>query len=112
MASPESERFAREDIRLAKFAKALSHPARIVILRRIMSLEECYFNEIAKKVPLAESTVSQHLYELKSAGLIASSYEPPRVKYSLNGKNWKKARKIFKEFLKIKQEKVIPAIVS
>ena len=103
MASSKKDKFAREDIMLAKFAKALSHPARIVILRHLASMETCCFNEISKEIPLADSTVSQHMYELKSAGLIQGSYEPPRIQYCINSENWKLARKHFKEFLKIKQ---------
>jgi ArsR family transcriptional regulator len=102
MASPRKDRFSREDIRLAKYAKALSHPARIVILRNLALLETSGFGEISKEIPLADSTVSQHIFELKKAGLILDSYEPPRIRYSLNSKNWKAARKILKEFMKVK----------
>ena len=102
MASPRKDRFTREDIRLAKYAKALSHPARIIILRNLASVETSSFNEISKEIPLADSTVSQHIYELKKAGLILDSYEPPKIRYSINSKNWKAARKNFREFMKVK----------
>jgi len=101
MAPSKKENYSKEDIRLAQFAKALSHPARISILKHLASMETCCFNEISKEVPLADSTVSQHLAELKKAGLIQGSIEPPKVKYCINYENWKLARKQFKEFSKI-----------
>ncbi|MCJ7449292.1 MAG: metalloregulator ArsR/SmtB family transcription factor [Bacteroidales bacterium] len=102
MASAKKEKYAREDIRLARYAKALAHPARIAILRHLASLDNCCFNEISKELPLADSTVSQHMNELKDAGLIQGSFKPPRVQYCINTENWKQARKYFKEFTKIK----------
>jgi DNA-binding transcriptional ArsR family regulator len=104
MNSSQSDKkiYSEKDVKLARFAKALGHPARIAILRHLASLETCCFNEISKEVPLADSTVSQHLTELKKAGLIQGSIEPPRVKYCINYKNWKRARKYFKELTKIK----------
>jgi DNA-binding transcriptional ArsR family regulator len=104
MNSSQSDKkiYLEKDVKLARFAKALGHPARIAILRHLASLETCCFNEISKEVPLADSTVSQHLTELKKAGLIQGSIEPPRVKYCINYKNWKRARKYFKELTKIK----------
>ena len=102
MAPPKNDQFLKEDIKLARFAKALSHPARIAILRHLASLETCCFNEISKELPLADSTVSQHMTELKNAGLIQGSFEPPKVQYCINYDNWKAARKSFKEFSKMK----------
>ena len=93
-------KFSKEDVRLARFAKALAHPARIAILRHLASLDTCCFNEVSKEIPLAGSTVSQHMTELKSAGLIQGSFEPPRIRYCINGANWKLARKMFKELTK------------
>lgn len=105
MTPPRHQQFSDEDIKLARFAKALSHPARIAILRHLASLETCCFNEISKVVPLADSTVSQHMTELKNAGLIQGTFDPPRVKYCINYENWKQARKSFKGFSKIKVAK-------
>jgi len=105
MAPPKKEQFSKEDIKLARFAKALSHPARIVILRHLASLDTCCFNEISNELPLADSTVSQHMSELKDAGLIQGSFEPPRVQYCINYENWRAARKCLKEFTKIKVAK-------
>ena len=89
-------------IKLARIAKALGHPARIAILKHLSSLETCCFTEISKELPLAISTVSQHLTELKKAGLIQGNIEPPKVQYCINYKNWKILRKYYKEFSRIK----------
>ena len=105
MAPPKKDQFSKEDIKLARFAKALSHPARIAILRHLASLANCCFNEISKELPLADSTVSQHMAELKDAGLIQGSFEPPKVQYCINYDNWRAARKCLKEFTKIKVAK-------
>jgi ArsR family transcriptional regulator, arsenate/arsenite/antimonite-responsive transcriptional repressor len=94
--------YADEDIHLARIAKALGHPARITILKHLASLETCCFTEISKELPLAISTVSQHLTELKKAGLIQGSIEPPKVQYCINYKNWKILKKYLKEFSHLK----------
>lgn len=105
MAPSKTEKFTKDDIKLARFAKAMAHPARIAILRHLASLDECCFNDISKEIPLADSTVSQHMTELKSAGLIQGSFEPPRIKYCINIENWKLARKYFKELTKTEKDK-------
>jgi ArsR family transcriptional regulator, arsenate/arsenite/antimonite-responsive transcriptional repressor len=105
MASTKKEKFDRDDIRLAKIAKALSHPARIAIIRHLALAESCFFNDIAGVLPLADSTVSQHISELKSAGLVQGSPELPRIKYSLNEEEWRQARKLLKGFAKLKHSK-------
>lgn len=102
MAQSFKGKYSKEDIMLAGFAKALAHPARIAILRHLANMETCFFNEVSKEIPLADSTVSQHMTELKRAGLIQDSFDPPRIRYYINVKNWKLARKYFKEFTKIK----------
>lgn len=99
-----TERYNKVDISLSRFAKALAHPARISILRLLSVRKSCYFNEISKTLPLAESTVSQHLTELKSAGLIVGNSEPPKIKYSINIQKLKKVRKLLKGMTKIKAE--------
>ncbi len=105
MKSPNKKKYSPEDVKIAQFAKALGHPARIAIIRHLASLETCCFNEISKVIPLADSTVSQHLSELKNAGLIQGSFDPPRVQYCINYDNWKVARKYLKTFTKIRINK-------
>lgn len=102
MAAPKKEYFTKEDIKVARFAKALSHPARIAIMRHLASIETCCFSEISNELPLADSTVSQHMAELKNAGLINGRFEPPRVQYCIDYDNWKAARKCLRQFTKIK----------
>lgn len=103
MAYAKKKKFSSQDIRLAVFGKALAHPARVAILKKLAINDNCYFSELSNDIPLADSTVSQHLSELKKAGLIEWQYEPPRIKYFINIANWKQARKYFKEILKIKK---------
>jgi len=75
--------YTNDDKKLARFAKALGHPARITIMRHLASMKTCCFHEISEELPIADSTVSQHMDELKDAGLIQGSFEPPVVKYCI-----------------------------
>lgn len=81
--------------RLARFAKAMGHPTRIAILRFLAQRNECFFGDIHEVLPIAKATVSQHLSELKDAGLIQGTIEPPKVKYCINAENWHLANEIF-----------------
>ena len=83
---------------LARFAKAMRHPARIAILQFLAKQENCYFGDIHEELPIAKATVSQHLKELKDAGLIQGEVETPKVKYCINHENWRLARVLFGEF--------------
>lgn len=100
MAHPKSSDYKEEEIALARFAKALGHPARVVIMKHLSSMTDCCFTDILNELPIAQSTVSQHLKELKDSGLIQGNIEPPKVKYCINQANWKKAQELFYEFLK------------
>lgn len=97
----DKSKYADEDIIIARFAKALGHPARIAILRHLASLHTCRFTDISNELSLANSTVYQHLAELKKAGLIQGSIDPPKLQYCINYENWKLVRKYFKEFARI-----------
>jgi ArsR family transcriptional regulator len=83
---------------LARFAKALGHPTRIKILQILASREFCYTGELVDDLPLAQSTISQHLKELKEAGLIKGEITPPKIKYCIDVKNWQTAKALFTEF--------------
>ena len=83
---------------IAKFAKALGHPTRIVILKHLERQSCCFTGDLVDVLPIAQSTVSQHLKELKNAGLIQGELEPPKIKYCINQKNWEIAKGLFKEF--------------
>ena len=83
---------------LARFAKALGHPARIAIMKFLAKQETCYFGDIHEELPIAQATVSQHLKELKDAGLIQGEIETPKVKYCIVRENWEYTKKLFTEF--------------
>lgn len=106
MAPAKTEDYTEDDIRLARFAKALGHPARIAILRYLASLDTCCFHDISNELPIAASTVSQHLSELKEAGLIQGTFEPPRVKYCINLENWNLTGEFFNTFFSMRIIKV------
>lgn len=83
---------------VARFAKAMGHPARIAILQFLTKQTTCYFGDIHEELPIAKATVSQHLKELKDAGLIQGEVETPKVKYCINCENWKLAKALLCEF--------------
>lgn len=95
MAYTNNEDYPDEDRDIARFAKALGHPARIAIVKYLASIRCCFFGEIHKELPIAQATVSQHLKELRNAGLIQGSIEPPKVKYCINQENWQRAKVLF-----------------
>ncbi len=78
----------------ARFAKALAHPARISILQFLAKQDSCFFGELNEILPLTKATVSQHLSELKEAGLIQGEIFPPKVKYCINKENWVLAQQL------------------
>lgn len=94
----EAKKYTNEQEQLARFAKAMGHPARIAILDFLAKRSTCYFGDINEELPIAKATVSQHLKELKDAGLIQGEIETPKVKYCINRDNWKLAREYFKVF--------------
>jgi DNA-binding transcriptional ArsR family regulator len=86
MAFHKKEEFGKKEQELADMARALSHPARIAILKVLAQKSECICGEIVEVLPLAQSTVSQHLKELRNAGLIDGSVDGPRSCYCVNWK--------------------------
>jgi ArsR family transcriptional regulator, arsenate/arsenite/antimonite-responsive transcriptional repressor len=80
----KTDLFKKADVRLAEIAKALAHPARIAILRELARRNECVCGEIVHVIPLAQSTVSQHLKELKEIGMIKGEVDGPRSCYCIN----------------------------
>jgi DNA-binding transcriptional ArsR family regulator len=96
-----SEFFSGEQKQLARFARALGHPVRIYIMELLSKQSCCYSGDLSEDLPIAKSTLSQHLKELKEAGLIQGEIEAPKIKYCVNTENWEKARSLFKFLLKI-----------
>lgn len=89
-----------QEEQIARYAKAMGHPARMAILRFLASQESCFFGDIHEVLPIAKATVSQHLKELKEAGLIQGEIEAPKVRYCINRENWAKAREAFAGFFR------------
>jgi ArsR family transcriptional regulator, arsenate/arsenite/antimonite-responsive transcriptional repressor len=108
MALARIEEFPNKEITLADFAKALSHPARIAILKTLAAKKECICGDLVLDLPLAQSTVSQHLKALKEAGLIMGEVDGPRSRYCINKKFFDRMTDLMQSFtesvsLKIKE---------
>lgn len=94
------KKYTDEQEQIARFAKAMGHPARMAILQFLLRQETCFFGDIHEELPIAKATVSQHLKELKEAGLIQGEIEAPKVKYCINKENWALAQKMFAGFFR------------
>jgi DNA-binding transcriptional ArsR family regulator len=92
MGLAKTEEFTVKDNKIAKYAKALAHPARIAILQLLLKKESCICGDIVDELPLSQSTVSQHLKELKEAGLIKGDIEGAKVCYCIDDKEWEIAK--------------------
>jgi DNA-binding transcriptional ArsR family regulator len=92
MGATKSLEFTIKDNRLAKYAKALAHPARIAILQLLSKKQTCVCGDIVDEIPLSQSTVSQHLKELKEAGLIKGDIEGAKICYCIDEREWKVAQ--------------------
>ena len=90
-----------EQIKIARYAKAMGHPIRMYVLELLSKQSCCYSGDLTEDLPIVKSTLSQHLKELKEAGLIQGEIEAPRIKYCINRENWKEAQDLFRKFLKM-----------
>lgn len=99
MRSVKKQDKKNESDRLADLAKALSHPARIKILELLNRRNSCICNELVEELPLAQSTVSQHLKELKRAGLIMGEIDGPRTCYCLNPDGIAEMKRLFHNYM-------------
>ena len=95
----KTDYFTKEQEQTARFAKALGHPIRVAILQLLNSQSCCYHGDMAEELPIAKSTLSQHLNELKDAGLIQGTITPPTVKYCINKENWAVAKRLISDLL-------------
>ena len=102
MSYHKKQKFRSDEIKISEIAKALSHPARISIIKFLAQQKSCICNDIVEHLPLSQSTVSQHLKELKNAGLIQGEIDGPRVCYCIDIGNWEKAKEIMFELFQIK----------
>ncbi len=87
--------------KMARYAKAMGHPIRMYVLELLSKQSCCYSGDLTEELPIVKSTLSQHLKELKDAGLIQGEIETPKIKYCINQENWKEAQALFKDFLKV-----------
>ena len=99
--------YTDEQERIARYAKAMGHPARMAILQFLAGRETCFFGDIHEELPIAKATVSQHLKELKEAGLIQGEIEAPKVKYCINRTNWEEAKRLFSVFFCHCKDKIL-----
>jgi DNA-binding transcriptional ArsR family regulator len=92
MGAGKHDEFSVKHNRISKYAKALSHPARVAILNFLIKKNACVCGDIVDELPLSQSTVSQHLKELKEAGLIKGDIDGAKVCYCINEKEWEEAK--------------------
>ena len=95
----QKDLITEEQKKLARYAKAMGHPIRIYILDLLSKQSCCYSGDLTEDLPIVKSTLSQHLKELKDAGLIQGEIEAPRIKYCINKENWKEAQLGFKRLM-------------
>lgn len=100
MATAKVEEFTVKDNKIALYAKALAHPARVAILQLLLKKQTCICGDIVDELPLSQSTVSQHLKELKEAGLIKGEIEGKKVCYCINEEEWDNAKNYMGSFFK------------
>ena len=92
--------FSDKQKRMARYAKAMGHPVRMYVLELLARQSCCYSGDLSDILPIAKSTLSQHLKELKDAGLIQGEIETPKVKYCINREYWAEAKALFSELFK------------
>ena len=98
MGLTKTEGFTKTQLETAALTKALGHPARIAILEFLAQSNACVCGDIVDELPLSQSTVSQHLKELKKLGLIKGDIEGPSVCYCIHTENWERAKKLVNNF--------------
>ncbi|WP_296638013.1 metalloregulator ArsR/SmtB family transcription factor [Polaribacter sp.] len=99
MGLTKSEIFTEEQNKIALIAKVIGHPARVAILEHLIKLEECVCGDLVNDIGLAQSTISQHLKELKKIGLIKGTTEGTSVCYCIDEKNWAEVNNLLGKFL-------------
>ncbi len=98
--------FTKEQKQLARLAKAMGHPVRIAIIQMLLSENCCYHGDMSEVIPVAKSTLSQHLKELRDAGIIQGTITLPTIKYCINKETWALVQKLFGELfsLEVREE--------
>lgn len=99
MGISKTTQFTQEQNQLADFAKALAHPARVAIIQELLRRQTCICGDLVDVLPLSQSTVSQHLKELKRIGIIQGIVSGPRTCYCIHSENWKRAASMLGTFM-------------
>ena len=97
----KKEVISSEQKKVARYAKAMGHPVRMYVLDLLSTQNCCYSGDLTEELTIAKSTLSQHLKELKDAGLIQGEIEAPKIRYCIHPDNWKEAQELFKKFLQL-----------
>ncbi|MGL2993907.1 ArsR/SmtB family transcription factor [Flavobacterium sp. TSSA_36] len=105
MGASKSEQFSTSQNDIARIAKAMGHPARIAILEFILQSNSCICGDIVNELPLAQPTISQHLKELKNAGLIKGNIEGNAICYCINESGFKKIEDFFTKITTVLEDK-------
>ncbi|MBR9920054.1 MAG: winged helix-turn-helix transcriptional regulator [Bacteroidetes bacterium] len=98
MGATKEDGYTEEQLQLVRMAKAIGHPARLAILQELLKRDACVCGQLVLELPLSQPTVSQHLKELKQAGLIKGWVEGTSVCYCIDQKNWRTAARMFGHF--------------
>lgn len=91
--------YTDQQMGIAAFAKVFGHPARVAILQRLFEIDACYCGDLSEEIGLAQPTISQHLKELKTLGLIKGTVEGVKVCYCIDHENWAKMKMTMLKFL-------------
>lgn len=91
----------QEQQKTARYAKALGHPVRVYVMQLLANQSCCYSGDLSEELPIAKSTLSQHLKELRDAGLIQGEIESPRIKYCVNRENWEEAKRLIRQLMEL-----------
>ena len=98
MGITKSELFEERQNKLATLAKVIGHPARVAILEYLLKNQSCICNDLVNELPLSQSTITQHLKELKQIGLIKGEIDGPKINYCINEESWQEAKSIMTAF--------------
>ena len=99
MGLTKTEKFTEEQNNLAQIAKAIGHPARVAILQHLIKLNSCICGDLVDEIGLAQPTISQHLKELKTLGIIKENIEGTSVCYCIDQEKWMEMKNMFLHFL-------------
>jgi DNA-binding transcriptional ArsR family regulator len=100
MGATKTDLFTKQQNDIANMAKAVAHPARVAILQYLVKKNACVGGDLVEELGLAQPTTSQHLKELKNAGIIQGTVEGTSVCYCINPKVWKQYKDLFNSFFK------------